>query len=196
MAYHYEVKRRIAQAAAQSVENGETVMIESGSCCTFLAEELANNKQNITIITNSSFIANHIRHAPRIKIILLGGDYQTESQVTVGHITVKCAEEFFTDKFFIGADGFTEKFGFTGKDHMRAETVQGIAKQVRQIMVLTDSEKFSRQGVVGLIRTEGVFAVYTDDRIPPETEAYLLQKQILVHKTPADSSPESYPEEV
>jgi DeoR/GlpR family transcriptional regulator of sugar metabolism len=188
MAYKYEVKRRIAQAAAQTVANGETVLIESGSCCAFLAEELANNKRDITIITNSSFIAHHIRHAPHIKIILLGGDYQTEAQVTVGPITVKCAEEFFTDKLFIGTDGFTEKFGFTGRDHIRAETVQGIAKQARQVIVLTESVKFSRQGVVRLVRTEDVSAVYTDDLIPPEIEDFLLKKQILVHKVASETA--------
>jgi DeoR/GlpR family transcriptional regulator of sugar metabolism len=195
MAYHYEVKRRLAKAAAQVVANGETVLIESGSCCALLAEELANTKRDITIITNSPFIANHIRHAPHIKIILLGGDYQGDSQVAVGPITIKCVEDFFTDKLFIGTDGFTEKFGFTGRDHIRAETVQGIAKQSRQVIVLTESEKFSHQGVVGLVRTRDVSAVYTDDRIPPEVDAFLVKNQVLVHKVaseePEDTPPES-----
>jgi DeoR/GlpR family transcriptional regulator of sugar metabolism len=182
MAYHYEIKKRIAQAAARTVVDGETVLIESGSCCALLAEELANTKRDITIITNSVFIANHIRHAAHTKIILLGGDYQSESQVLVGPITIKCAEDFFTDKLFVGADGFTEKYGFTGRDHLRAETVQGITKQTRHVMVLTDSEKFSRQGVVGLVRTRDIFAVYTDDRISQEAEAFLVKNQVVVHK--------------
>jgi DeoR/GlpR family transcriptional regulator of sugar metabolism len=187
LAYHYEVKKRIAQAAAQTVTDGETVIIESGSCCALLAEELANTRRDVSIITNSVFIANHIRHAPHTRVILLGGDYQHESQVVVGPITVKCVEDFFTDKLFIGADGFTEKFGFTGRDHLRAETVQGLAKQARQVMVLTESEKFSRQGVVGVIRTRDVSAVYTDDCLPPETEAFLTKNQVVVHKVPGDS---------
>jgi DeoR/GlpR family transcriptional regulator of sugar metabolism len=182
LAYHYEVKKRIAQAAAEPVVDGETVIIESGSCCALLAEELSKTRRDITIITNSVFIAYHIRHAAHTKIILLGGDYQSESQVMVGPITLKCAEDFFTDKLFVGADGFTEKYGFTGRDHLRAETVQGIAKQARHIMVLTDSEKFSRQGVVGLMRIRDVSAVYTDDRISPETETFLTQNLVVVHK--------------
>ena len=73
MAFNYATKRRIAKAAAEMVEEGETVMIESGSCCALLAEELANAQKDITIITNSVFIANFIRHASRTTIILLGG---------------------------------------------------------------------------------------------------------------------------
>ncbi|MDR2029099.1 MAG: DeoR/GlpR family DNA-binding transcription regulator [Treponema sp.] len=185
MAYHYEVKRRIAQAAAELVEEGETVIIESGSCCALLAEELTRTRRDITVITNSAFIANHIRLAPHGKIILLGGDYQAESQVMVGPITRKCVEGFYTDKLFIGADGFIEKSGFTGKDHMRAETVRDMAKQARRVVILTESEKFFHQGVVPLMRTGEVSMVYTDDRIPPEIEGLLTEKQVIIHKVPA-----------
>ncbi|MDR0584679.1 MAG: DeoR/GlpR family DNA-binding transcription regulator, partial [Treponema sp.] len=83
MAFNYAIKKRIAKAAAETVENGETVMIESGSCCAFLAEELAMSKKDITIVTNSAFIANFVRHLPHVKIILLGGYYQPDSQVLV-----------------------------------------------------------------------------------------------------------------
>jgi DeoR/GlpR family transcriptional regulator of sugar metabolism len=184
MAYHYDIKRRIAIEAAQTVEEGETVMIESGSCCALLAEEIANTKKDVTIVTNSAFIANFIRHAPYQKVILLGGFYQADSQVMVGPMTRKCGEVFFSDKFFIGVDGFTPRFGFTGKDPMRVQTVVDLAEHVNQIIILTESDKFHQQGVLGLVRTERVADVYTDDRIPSEMESLLLDNKVLVHKVP------------
>jgi DeoR/GlpR family transcriptional regulator of sugar metabolism len=184
MAINYEVKRRIAKAAAEIVEEGETVLIESGSCCALFAEELANNKPGVTIVTNSAFIANRIRHAPFAKVILLGGQYQNESQVLVGSMTAQCAEIFISDKFFIGTDGFTEKFGFTGRDHQRTETVRDMARQAVELIVLTDSDKFSRQGVEGLVRTEQVRTVFTDDCIPEDTERFLREQGVQIHKVP------------
>jgi DeoR/GlpR family transcriptional regulator of sugar metabolism len=185
MALHYDIKRRIAKAAAELVEDEETVMIESGSCCALLAEELANNKRDVTIVTNSAFIANHVRHAPYGRVILLGGEYQKSSQVVVGPITRKNSEFFMADKFFIGTDGFTQKYGFTGKDHYRAQAVRDMAEQVKQIIVLTESEKFFRQGVEGLVRTEDTRAVFTDDKIPGHIDAFLTERKVLVHKVPA-----------
>lgn len=79
IAYHYNTKRLIATRAAELVQDGETVMIESGSCCALLAEELVNNKRGITIITNSAFIAGYVRLKPQAKIILIGGVYQNDS---------------------------------------------------------------------------------------------------------------------
>jgi DeoR/GlpR family transcriptional regulator of sugar metabolism len=185
MAIHYEVKRRIAQAAAGRVEDGETVMIESGSCCAFLAEELATTKRDITIVTNSAFIANHLRHAPSGRIILLGGEYQSASQVLVGSLTRRCAEIFFSDKFFIGTDGFVDHYGFTGKDHRRSQTVRDMAEQAREVIVLTESEKFLHRGVEGIARVEDVAGVYTDDGIPADKEAFLIENGVIVHKVPA-----------
>ena len=185
MAYHYDIKKRIAKAAAATVEDGETVMIESGSCCAFLAEELATTKKDVTIITNSVFIANYIRHAPYIKLILLGGFYQPDSQVIVGPMTRKCGEIFFSDKFFIGVDGFSPKYGFTGKDHMRVQTVMDLAEYSRGLIVLTESEKFLQPGVLGLARPDHVTDVYTDDKIPADAEAMLLDYKVAIHKVPA-----------
>jgi DeoR/GlpR family transcriptional regulator of sugar metabolism len=185
MAIHYEVKRRIARAAAALVEEGETVMIESGSCCALLAEELTNTKEGVTIVTNSAFIANHVRHAPYSKIILLGGEYQNGAQVMVGPLTRKYSEIFFSDKFFIGTDGFTEQYGFTGRDHTRSQTVRDLAEQAQEIIVLTESDKFSQRGIEGTIRTEQVARVYTDDRIPSRTEGFLSERGVILHKVPA-----------
>ena len=58
LALHYEEKKLIAKRAAEMVEAGETVMIENGSCCALLAEEIARTKAGATIITNSAFIAS------------------------------------------------------------------------------------------------------------------------------------------
>lgn len=44
LALRYEEKRRIAKKAASLVSAGETVMIENGSCCALLAEEIARTK--------------------------------------------------------------------------------------------------------------------------------------------------------
>ncbi|MDR2211913.1 MAG: DeoR/GlpR family DNA-binding transcription regulator [Spirochaetaceae bacterium] len=181
MAINYEIKRKIAKIAAQTVEEGETILIESGSCCTLLAEELANHKR-VKIITNSAFLANHIRNAPYADLILLGGEYQARSQVMVGDMTGKWANIFISDKFFVGAAGFTEEFGFTGQDHLRTQTARRIARQAKEVYVLTDSDKFLHSGSEGLLKPSQVTAVFTDDRIPPAKECFLQKRNVLVHK--------------
>ena len=97
LSFNYERKRLIAHRAAESIHNGETVMIESGGCCALLAEELAANRRDITIITNSAFIADFIRKQPNAHVILLGGEYQNESQVMVGPMIRNCVKDFYVN---------------------------------------------------------------------------------------------------
>lgn len=183
LAYHYDIKQKIAEKAVESIEDGETVMIESGSCCALVALEIAKTKKDVTLITNSAFISDYIRKTGNVRIILLGGEYQEESQVMVGPITRKCAEGFFVDKLFVGTDGFTRETGFTGNDYMRSEAVKDMAKQASNVIIVTDSVKFQQKGVVSLLDTKKVSYVYTDSNIPEDAEEYLVENNIKVIKT-------------
>ena len=92
LAWHYEEKRKIACLAADLVKDGDTIMIESGSCCALLAKALTEIRKGVTIITNSAFIADYIRRESDFQIVLLGGIYQQDAQVMVGPMVRQCAE--------------------------------------------------------------------------------------------------------
>lgn len=165
IAYHYESKKMIASKAATLVENASTLMIESGSCCALLADELCSTKKDLTIITNSAFIADYIRNKSNFQIVLLGGIYQPESQVLVGPMVKQCVENFCVDLFFIGTDGYSAKTSFTNRDQMRAQAVRDMAPQAERIIVLTESEKFQKHGVVPINLKNANITVITDDKI-------------------------------
>ena len=182
LALHYEEKRKIAIRATELVSPGETVMIENGSCCALLAEEIARTKPGATIITNSAFIASYIRAIEGARVILLGGDFQNDAQVMVGPILRVCAERFYVNKLFIGTDGYTEKLGFTGCDHLRVQAVRDMAEQAEQIIVVTESCKFDQRGTVSMGITDRVKAVVTDDAITEAYEECLKNHGIAVYK--------------
>ena len=175
IAYHYKAKKKIAKRAAELVADGNTLMIESGSCCALLAEELVSSKKELTIITNSAFIANYIRGKSNFQIVLLGGIYQQDSQVLVGPMIQQCVENFFVRYFFIGTDGFSLRTGFTNQDQMRAQAVRDMARQAEHIMILTESEKFARHGIVPLNLRDYPRTVITDNQISEEARNELKQ---------------------
>ncbi|MCI8299106.1 MAG: DeoR/GlpR transcriptional regulator [Lachnospiraceae bacterium] len=180
IAYHYESKKKIANKASALVKNGDTLMIESGSCCALLAESLAADKKDLTIITNSAYIANYIRGKSNFQIILLGGTYQQDAQVMVGPMVRQCAENFCVDQFFIGTDGYSFRTGFTNCDQMRAQAVRDMARQAEKVIVLTESEKFIKHGIVPLNLRGQIQMVITDQMIDPGTSAELEHQGITV----------------
>lgn len=180
LAINYDLKRKIAKEAAKLVKDGETVMIESGSTCTLLAEELAYRKNDVTIITNSNFIASYIRKAEAVKVLLIGGEYQKDSQVNVGPLVKKVISEFHVDKLFVGIDGFDEKRGFTGSDVTRSDTANTLMNSANHTIVLTDSSKFLQVGVVSEFAFDKISMVYTDNRIEKEIIRFLEKQAIQV----------------
>lgn len=178
LAVRYESKMKIAIKAAEMVADGETIMVESGSSCTLLAEQIAQTKKDVTIITNSAFIASYIRDKGNVRVILLGGEYQKETQAMVGPLLKKYASEFFVDKLFIGTDGFIPKVGFTSGEMMRMEAVRNMAESARQVIILTDSSKFQKQGVVLQFRFSEINKIITDNKIPDDVKKILEKNHI------------------
>ncbi len=177
--FNYETKRRIAKKALESVTDGETLMIESGSCCALLAEEIVLNRRGVTLITNSVFIANFLREKIGTRIILLGGEFQNESQVMVGPLIKKCAENFSVEKFFMGTDGFNEAGAMSG-DLMRAEAVRNMAESARRKIILTDSKKFSSASIVPLLPYKEIDSIYTDEKISDDKKNFLAEHGIQI----------------
>lgn len=173
LSYNYNIKRKIAEKAAELVQDNDTVMIESGSTCALLAEVLCQTKRNIKIITNSCFIANFLRQYDSCQIILLGGNYQPNSEVTVGPLLKQMVDLFHVDRVFAGTDGFSPEVGFMCKDMMRCEGVQYMADAAEETIILTDSSKFSKPSLVHQLSLDRVSRVITDKELDEENRNLL-----------------------
>lgn len=180
--FNYETKLRIADRAAQMVEPGETILIESGSTNALLARKIGES-MDVTIITNSFFIANFVRDLPRVKVILLGGDYQPNAEICVGPLTRQSLQSFYVDKLFIGSDGFSEE-GFTSIDMQRAEVAHAMCKRAKQTIILTDSSKFFVRGVSRQLSLSELSKVITDDGIPDHARQLLSNNNVEIMTVP------------
>ena len=180
MSFQYDTKKRIAREAAKLIKDNDTVLIESGSTCALLAEEICQTKKNVKIVTNSYFIADYIQGYDSCKIILLGGEFQKESRVTVGPLLKELIRSFRVPFAFVGVDGYDDELGFTGKDMMRSEVVQAMSDVSKEVIVLTDSSKFGKCGTVRRFALSQVSRVITDKNISQEAKEKLEDSQTIL----------------
>lgn len=186
LAYHHALKRRIAEAAATSVSDGETVLIESGSVCAILADVLVRSNRGVGIVTNSVFIANYVRQVPGASVTLLGGSFQAGSQVTVGPMVGDAASGFYVDKLFAGVDGFLSRVGFMSKDVMRAEAVRAMSRQAAHTFIATESRKPASPGAVRLFGAGEVTGIFTDDKLSAADHTEFEEAGMEVNTVPTD----------
>ena len=166
LARNYEKKLRIARKLASQVNEGESILIESGSANVLLARELVRSKQ-VTIITTNVYIARQFRKDPMANIVILGGVYQHDSETLVGKITRLCIDQINFHKAFIGIDGYTTGDGFTLRDMFRAEISSHIIQKAKDVYVVSDSSKFGTRGLTNICQLKDIQHIATDNDLDP-----------------------------
>lgn len=172
MGLHYEEKRRIAELACGLVQAGETILVEAGSAAALLAESL-KDRRDLTVLTPNLFIARIFRGS-KVRVVVLGGAYQEESESLVGSLAVRAVEGLGFSKAFVGVSGYTPASGFTLNDFARAELTRAILSRGAENWVLTDSSKFGASHAASVCQDLSILTgIVTDPGLPPETRASL-----------------------
>ena len=172
MGLRYAEKLRMAVLAAALVSPGDTILIEAGSAVAFLAERLKDSR-DLTVLTPNLFIARIFR-GTRVRVVVLGGAYQEESESLVGSLAIQAVGELGFSKAFLGASGFTPAGGFTLNDFARAELGRAILARGAENYILTDSSKFGASHAAPLCSELGQLrGLVTDPGIPREHRLFL-----------------------
>lgn len=174
---NYEKKLRIAKKVASLVNEGETILIESGSANVLLARELVKIRK-VTLMTTNVYIARQFRKNEQANIVILGGIYQHDSETLVGKITRACIDQVNIDKAFIGIDGYTAESGFTLRDMFRAEISSHIIQKAKDLFVVSDSSKFGCTGLTSICKLQDIQHVATDSDLAREYRDELLKAGI------------------
>lgn len=135
-------KRRIAQAAAAMVSDSDTLILSSGTTPLYLLREL-KARRNLTIITNSVPAAQEAE-GQNLHVILLGGEFSAQYQITSGSDTIAHLRQFRAEKLFLSADGFDAEEGITTHLHMDAELNRQMIDRAGRTIALADYTKIGR----------------------------------------------------
>jgi len=174
---NYEKKLLIARKLATFVNEGETILIESGSVNALLARELLKIKK-VTIITTNVYIARQFRKNEQANIIILGGIYQHDSETLVGKITKTCIDQLNIDKAFIGIDGYTAASGFTLRDLFRAEISSYIIQKAKDVYVVSDSSKFGRTELTNVCYINNIQHIATNSDLSAQFQDEFMKAGI------------------
>jgi DeoR/GlpR family transcriptional regulator of sugar metabolism len=164
-------KRRIGAAAAEMVEPGDVLIIDSGTTTQQVVAGISGTLRTggmLTIVTNSLPLAGELRTWPAPNLILLGGYYLPDYQATVGPQAVEQLSRISADKVFLGADGLTPADGLTTGHVLMADLDRLMVERGRQVIVTADSSKLSRAGLVRVIGIGQIQVLITDRDAPPE----------------------------
>jgi DeoR/GlpR family transcriptional regulator of sugar metabolism len=174
-----EAKRRIGSAAADLVNDHETIIISSGTTTEAMVPFLTG-KSGLTVITNTINIASQLARYPHISVVVLGGWLRHSEYSMHGHITDQALQDLHADKLFHGTFGLDPEFGLTGTDMQEVQTDRKILSAAQQLIILADHTKFGVIGQIRLSSLEKVDTIITDDQTPEQYILSLIQKGVRV----------------
>ncbi|MGH9447480.1 MAG: transcriptional repressor AgaR [Terriglobia bacterium] len=153
-------KQRISTAAVRLVQEGQSVVLDSGSTTTAIARALRGLRQ-VTIITNAVNIAAELAGSAA-EVILTGGSLRENSFSLVGPLAEDTLRRLSADILFLGVDGFDVHFGLTTPNLLEAKVNRVMMKIARRTVVVCDSSKFGSRSLSLITSPSAIHEVITD----------------------------------
>jgi DeoR/GlpR family transcriptional regulator of sugar metabolism len=173
-----DVKRSLAETAAELVEPGMTVMINDGSMAAVLGDVLATRKP-ITIITNNAAIMERSKGISGVTLIGLGGVFSAKFNAYFGIVTEEALSRLRADIAFVSAPAVAGRLAYH-MDEAVVRTKRAMMAASRQTCLMINSRRFGHSALHVLADLAQFDTVISDTALPEDTAAELAGTKTAV----------------
>ena len=169
-----EEKKRIANAALEYVEDGDVILIDTGTTAFAFAQALCESgKRNLTIYSNDMAVLLQLESREDFSLYMLGGKVRSGFHYAYGENLVDELKAYHFDKLFLMVSAMDVKSGLTTAhpDLARLKRAMWIASQ--EVIALTDSSKYGKTHFQSYAELSDIDVLITDDGISEENLAQL-----------------------
>ena len=178
---HRAQKVRIAEAAVKLIEDGETIILDSGSTTAEIAKQIRSMPlRSVNVITNALNVALLLVNAPHVNLIMLGGVLRSNSFSLSGPQAERALDGLYADRLFLGVDSIDPEIGLMTPHLLEAQLNLRMMKIARQVIAVADASKLMRRSLSVIARAEQIDMLITDRSARPESVAAFEKKGIDV----------------
>jgi DeoR/GlpR family transcriptional regulator of sugar metabolism len=172
-----DAKRAIGKAAAELVQNGETLAVDSGTTTLFVARHLRQHR-DIVIFTFSLAVLEELAGCDSIRVELTGGAYRHTSHDLIGRAVDESLSSVSADKVFFGAAALSFRKGVMVYDR---EAPRSLLDAGRERILVIDSSKIEQEATYAFCAIERCDLIITDRGVKPAdlTRLRKLRKVIV-----------------
>lgn len=156
-------KDAIGREAAGLVQDGETIVLDSGTTTRYLARHLAG-KRDLVVVTASLAVVEELAGSSTVQVKLTGGIYRRSSHDLSGPAMLNALADVYADKVFFGAAALSFHRGVMNYD---AEMPKVFLRAGRERILLIDSSKIGAEAVYRLCEVKRCDLIVVDKGIKP-----------------------------
>lgn len=162
-------KRRIGARAAMLINDGETIILDSGTTTLEIARQI-KRKQGLHVITNGVNIAAELLDARDVQTFIIGGTVRGESASVSGRFSEEMFDQFSADKLFLSGAGCDLEFGVSGANLEETMVNRAMMRIAREIILVADASKFSKRSMSRIVPFAEIDTVISDTKLSEEIQ--------------------------
>jgi len=170
-------KDAVGMACASLIQQGQTVIIDSGTTCYHAARRVADKVSQV--ITNSLPVANFFSGSSRHEVLVSGGIIYPRLGVLVGPHAVETFAKVHADVAILSGSGICEE-GIYNSHALLVDIQRAMMAGAAKVIFCLDHTKFGRRSTFFLSNFDPIDAVVTDAQAPQELVAALRAQNVEV----------------
>lgn len=159
-------KRAISKAAAEFLETGRSIFIDSGTTMRTFTEFVPEKRYSFT--TTDPIVATMLCRGGASAVNIVGGRLEGDNLTVTGLQASRFLGDINIDIAILTPTGFSLDSGFTVASYNECELKRIVAEKARCVIMLMDSLKYGRSLPYTFCNIEDTDVIITDSGIPKE----------------------------
>lgn len=168
-------KEAIAKKAAELIQNGDTILIDSGTTTERLVPFL-RDKKDLVIVVNDIVLAHALEENTDAQVIIIGGIIKRGFHCSSGSIAINSIKNLNVEKAFIAANAISASKALTTPDINQAELKKAMISTASEVIVLCDSSKFGKISFAQFAELTDIDILITDSQLPESAQKELYRQ--------------------
>ena len=140
--YLTDKKETIALKTQQFIQEGQTLFMDGGTTNCSIASKFPIHLK-LTIVTNNIALAPILSHHKNIKLIILGGSFNPNTNTTEGAKVCDEITRYTADLYLLGTCAIDSNFGVTAVYDTDADVKNAMHKNAKKTIALAVEEKLN-----------------------------------------------------
>ena len=159
--HNAEGKRAIGRAVAGLIRDGDSLLIETGTTATYVAQALREHR-GLTVVTNSVDVARSLAFRVDNEVYMAGGKLTPDDGASLGQTAIEYISRFRVKYAILSAAAIDLEDGLMAHKVAEAEFSRAVLERAQTAILVADQTKFGRRAFVSIAGLSELDLVVTD----------------------------------
>lgn len=160
--YRHE-KEKLAMQCLEHIAERDSLILDCSTTSLHIARQLAERGAKCTVVTNSMIIAEEISKSANIRLLMLGGRLDRDTDSFCGQVTVEALDHYHVDKVFISSAGISGETGVTDYTQEESDLRRAMIAHGDKCYFVADDTKIGRNGLFVTADLKQLHALITEN---------------------------------